>query len=176
MTEKEILEKQTQNGNREFYMILVGRFLHAYECGAFALSRVMGYRVIRKHRKTGDVLVTGFPIDQFDLVRGRIREAGGDIQDLCTNTWVFRGLDGTPDDRMVCDPQPKSNVSDAPRTLQPTMVAASAAATWLEETILSFNLSASTPMQAMLFLSDVQLRLRDDNNVKKNNACESPEG
>ena len=34
MTEKEILEKQQLNGNREFYMILVGRFLHAYGSGA----------------------------------------------------------------------------------------------------------------------------------------------
>lgn len=160
MTEKDILEKQAQNGNREFYMILVGRFLHAYEGGAFALSRVMGYRVIRKHRKTGDVLVAGFPIDQFDLVRGRIREAGGEIEDMGTNTWVFRGLDGTPDERMVCEPQQKHQAPDASRISQPSMVAAPAATTWLEETIMSFNLSASTPMQAMLFLNDVQQRLR----------------
>ena len=35
----------------------VGMFYHAYGCGAFALSRATGYRVLCKHRKGGDILV-----------------------------------------------------------------------------------------------------------------------
>lgn len=30
MTEREIIEKQEQTGNREYYLMLVGSFLHAY--------------------------------------------------------------------------------------------------------------------------------------------------
>ena len=54
----------------------VGMFYHAYGCGAFALSRATGYRVLRKQRKHGDVLVCGFPASQLDTVLQRIREAG----------------------------------------------------------------------------------------------------
>ncbi len=60
MTEKEILEHQQQTGNSEFYLMLIGKFLHAYGHGAFALSRGTGYRVMRKQRKQlGEVDMTG---------------------------------------------------------------------------------------------------------------------
>ena len=39
MTEREILERQESTGNREYFLVLVGSFLHAYGHGAFALSR-----------------------------------------------------------------------------------------------------------------------------------------
>lgn len=44
MTEQEILKLQDANGNREFYLMLIGKFLHAYGHGAFALARATGYR------------------------------------------------------------------------------------------------------------------------------------
>ena len=77
MTEREILDRQEQTGNQQFLLVLVGSFLHAYGNGAFALSRVTGYRVRRKQRRWGEVVLCGFPIDRFDLVRDRIRAAGG---------------------------------------------------------------------------------------------------
>ena len=77
MTEREILERQEQTDNREYLLVLVGSFLHAYGNGAFALARVTGYRVIRKQRKWGEVLVVGFPADRLDLVRQQLRDAGG---------------------------------------------------------------------------------------------------
>ena len=49
MTEQEILRLQEANGQRSFYLVLVGKFLHACGNGAFALSRATGYRVVRKH-------------------------------------------------------------------------------------------------------------------------------
>ena len=72
MTEIEILDRQEQTGNREFYLMLIGRFYHAYGCGAFALARVTGYHVRRIQRKQGEVCVLGFPIDSFDSVRDKV--------------------------------------------------------------------------------------------------------
>ena len=77
MTEQEILRLQEVNGQRSFYLVLVGKFFHACGNGAFALSRATGYRVVRKQRRWGEVVLCGFPIDRFDLVRDRIRAAGG---------------------------------------------------------------------------------------------------
>ena len=47
MTEKEILQQQESNGQTAFCLMAVGMFYHAYDCGAFALSRATGYRVLR---------------------------------------------------------------------------------------------------------------------------------
>ena len=55
---------QEANGNEEFYLMLIGKFLHAYGHGAFALARATGYRVRRKPRKGGEVLTCGFPTTQ----------------------------------------------------------------------------------------------------------------
>ena len=76
MTEKEVLDLQNERGNQEYFLILIGSFLHAYGHGAFALSRCTGYRVMRKHRKQlGDVLTTGFPIAKLDSVSEKILAA-----------------------------------------------------------------------------------------------------
>ena len=56
MTEQDVLRRQDTNGQTEFYLILVGQFYHAYGHGAFALSRVTGYHVLRKQRKWGELL------------------------------------------------------------------------------------------------------------------------
>ena len=101
MTEKEILQQQEANGQKAFYLMAVGMFYHAYGCGAFALSRATGYRVLRKQRKHGDVLVCGFPVTQLDTVLQRIREAGGEVEQTGEKTFLFRGLDGTADETMV---------------------------------------------------------------------------
>ena len=98
MTEKEILQEQVSNGQTAFYLMAVGMFYHAYGCGAFALARATGYRVLRKHRKGGDVLVCGFPASQLDTVLQRIREAGGEVEQTGDKAFLFRGLDGTPDE------------------------------------------------------------------------------
>ena len=161
MTEKEILDKQEQNGNREFYIMLIGRFYHAYGNGAFALARVTGYHVRRKQRKMGEVLVLGFPIDRFDSVRDRVRDAGGEMEPVDSKTWLFRGLDGTPDLSMVSEPKPSPSV-------QPVVSASPAevrmepapASNWLEEAVRHFDLSMATPMDAMLFLNQLKQRLQ----------------
>ena len=101
MTEKEILQQQESNGQKTFYLMAVGMFYHAYGCGAFALARATGYRVLRKQRKYGDVLVCGFPANQLDMVLQRIRENSGEVEQTGEKTFLFRGLDGTADETMV---------------------------------------------------------------------------
>lgn len=51
MTEQELIRKQEEGGNETLYLMKVGMFFHAYDAGAFALARLMHYRVKRKARK-----------------------------------------------------------------------------------------------------------------------------
>ncbi len=166
MTEKEILDWQEQTGNREFYLMQVGKFLHAYGNGAFALARASGYRVIRKKRKEGFVLVCGFPVERFELVHGHIRSAGGELEKFegSDKLYLFRGLDGTPDERMVCEQQPKV-------VLKPKTVESSTECHWLEKELLSFNLSLSTPLDAMNLIGSLQRRIKQE--YKQGDAPES---
>lgn len=153
MTERDILERQEQTGNRQYYLMLVGSFLHAYGHGAFALARLMGYRVVRKQRKGGEVLVTGFPANRLDMLRQRLADCGGLLQQVDTTTWTFEGVDGTPDAALVSTaaPRPAADADAAP---------AVSTADWLVERVLSFNLSQATPLEAMMFLGCLQQQIR----------------
>ena len=171
MTEKEIIDLQEKSGNQVFYLMLVGKFFLAYGHGAFALSRGTGYRVMRKPRKTGPVITCGFPIERLDTVLQRVRDAGGRIEPLEQRLYRFSGLDGTPDERMVCEQMPATARSGATGD---TVVGQAAVPTgcgdWLREAVLSFNLSMSTPLDAMNFIGRLQQKL------KTSIACESPAG
>ena len=103
MTEREILDRQEQGGQREFYLVRVGMFLRAYGHGAFALSRATGYRVVRQQRKRGVVDVCGFPSAQLELVRQRLQAAGAEVEQGDGDAWLFRGINGTPDDSLVAE-------------------------------------------------------------------------
>ena len=138
MTEKEILQQQETNGQKSFYLIAVGMFYHAYGCGAFALSRATGYRVLRKHRKHGDILTCGFPVNQLEMVLQRIREADGEVEQTGEKTFLFRGLDGTPDERLIEEQKPQIATSPSKEVLQPE-----ASFSWLANELLSFNLCRS---------------------------------
>ena len=134
MTEKEILQQQEANGQTAFYLMAVGMFYHAYGCGAFALARATSYRVLRKQRKRGDVLVCGFPASQLDTVLQCIREAGGEVEPAGEKTFLFRGLDGTPDETMVAEAKsPVATSSQVEDSL------ARASFSWLVDAVLSFN-------------------------------------
>lgn len=156
MTEKEVLDLQQQSGNQELYLILIGSFLHAYGNGAFALSRVTGYRVMRKQRKQlGEILTTGFPISQLDNVRNKIYDAGGEIEKVDEKTWIFRGINGTPDENLISElinptpgPSPKRGGEFG-----------------LADEILGFNLSMSTPMDAMNLIAKLQKQLKNNDDV-----------
>lgn len=164
MTEQEVLKYQEQSGQREFYMILIGSFLHAYGNGAFALSRATGYRVLRKQRKAGPLLTVGFPITQLERVREMLVKNGGELERIDDKTYLFRGIDGTPDETMVSEP-----AGHEPATAP--VAADGSRYGWLAEAVRGFNLSMSTPMDAMLFIGTLQQRLRGNDD-----ACESPAG
>ena len=160
MTEQEILTRQESSGNTEFFMILIGRFLHAYGNGAFALARLTGYHVRRQQRKAGEVLVLGFPIDRLENVCEQIRDAGGDVKSVDGKTWLFRGVNGTADESMVSEPK-QSGLSQT-NTATPVAVAQPAAVNdndWLADAIRRFDLSNATPIDAMLFLSNLKQQL-----------------
>ena len=184
MTEKEILQEQVSNGQTAFYLMAVGMFYHAYGCGAFALARATGYRVLRKHRKGGDVLVCGFPASQLDTVLQRIREAGGEVEQTGDKAFLFRGLDGTPDEKLVAEQKPQ--IVTSPQKEKPL---SEASFSWLADELLSFNLSLSTPMDAMNLIACLQRRLREEQKKQEEPqghptaemkimdiACESPAG
>ena len=196
MTEKELLRQQETNGQKALYLIAVGMFYHTYGCGAFALARATAYRVLRKHRKGGDILVCGFPASQLDAVLQRIREAGGEVEAVGEKTFLFRGLDGTTDEKLIAEPKkaPTPNPSTARRgefggdSLDSSR---RRGADWLADELLSFNLSLSTPMDAMNLIARLQRRLREEQEQKRQEeprghptaemklidiACESPAG
>ena len=167
MTEKEVLDLQEQGGNQEFFLILIGSFLNAYGHGAFALARATGYRVMRKQRRQlGEVLTTGFPVSNLDSVRERLFASGGELDSVDEKTWVFRGIDGTPDLTMVSDPKPKSLPVAVVRP----------ATNWLEDEVRRFNLSMSTPLDAMLFIGTLQERLKKEDTAEKVQGADCPQG
>ena len=137
-------------------MILIGSFMHAYGNGAFALSRATGYRVMRKQRKQlGEILTTGFPISQLDNVRNKIYDAGGEMEKVNEKTWIFRGINGTPDENLISElinptpgPSPKRGGEFG-----------------LADEILGFNLSMSTPMDAMNLIAKLQKQLKNNDDV-----------
>ena len=184
MTETEIMQRQELTGNREFFLMLVGSFMHAYGHGAFALSRITGYRVMRKHRKSGELLTTGFPIARLKSVLEQICQAGGSVQQQDERIWVFSGLDGTPDPTMINDPQPKSAAQEQANACSQTT--GPVTGSWLEEAIRGFDLSMATPLEAMMFLGTLKKRLdnftaenvqgADSNSNAPGIACESPAG
>ena len=126
------------NEQKTFYLIAVGMFYHAYGCGAFALARATGYRVLSKHRKGGDILTCGSPANQLDTVLQRLREAGGVVEQVGEKTFLFRGLDGTPDKKLIAEQKPQTVTS-------PTkdMPQSEASFSWLVDELLSFNLGRS---------------------------------
>lgn len=154
MTEQELIARQEEGNNETLYLMKVGMFFHAYEAGAFALARLMHYRVKHKPRKGGrEVLVAGFPADNLPVVAERIRAAGGKVLTQ-TDTWVeFAGLDCTADAALV--DEPKAVVAGGPQT------ATEGKADEWKRKILDYDLSCSTPLDAMNFLSAVQKELRN---------------
>lgn len=145
MTEAELIEKQRVLEGKAYYLMKVGMFYHAYENGAFALARLMDYRVKRKVRKGEKVvLVAGFPVGCLEKVSGKMFEAGIDIRPVSDNDnlFLFSGADGTPDESYVDRREKEPDV-----LLQ------------VGELIRSFNLGGSTPLEAMNFVDRLQRML-----------------
>ena len=71
------------------------------------------------------------------------------VEQVGEKTFLFRGLDGTPDDKLIAEQKPQTLTSpskDVPTSEAPF--------SWLADELLSFNLSLSTPMDAMNLIAE----------------------
>ena len=92
----------------------------------------------------------------------------GEYGQSADKTYLFRGIDGTPDDQMVNEPHcTPPYTKPVPRSVP----VGRDKLQWLKDAIQNFNLSMSTPMDAMLFIGTLQQRLKENDD-----ACESPAG
>ena len=148
MTEQDVLRRQEINGQKEFYLINVGQFWRAYGNGAFALNRACGYKVVRKQQTTGVVFFSEFPKSVFNRVKERVSFLNGTLREVDSRTWIFYGFDGTPDMSIV-QQGPISFPGLSP-------VQEECCLEELLAEILSFNLSSSTPVDAMMFIIKMQ--------------------
>ena len=141
MKEAIIIEMQKNSSGKNMYLVKVGMFYHAYDSAAFAIARLMHYKVKRKHRRCGEVLVAGFPIPQLENIIKKIVEAGGMMVEKNDDYIVFSGIDSSADNSLVVDDVQKqtSNIKfvDTP----------------LREAIRNYDLMNSSPMNAMNFIS-----------------------
>lgn len=91
MTEKEVMYRQEQNGQREFYLTLVDSKIYAYGYGAFALSRLTGHRVRRQqHTELGQLHMVWIPAVHLDSLRVKMFLAGIHLESVDEETWCFR--------------------------------------------------------------------------------------
>lgn len=104
MKEQEIMKLQEESDNRCLYLQKVGMFYQAYGHAAFAIARLMGYKVKRHERKkSGFVYVAGFPLSSLEQVMKQMEEMGWTCE-CCkedASLFLFMGADGTPDMELV---------------------------------------------------------------------------
>lgn len=106
MTERELIQQQQELGDSRFLVTRSGKFFSAYGCGAFALARATGYRVMHRQRKGGNfVLTTGFPESHVGKVMEQIIAAGGKIDRQDDGSFVFSGIDGSEAEALVSSPK-----------------------------------------------------------------------
>jgi hypothetical protein len=147
--EQELINKQEESGNEVLCLMKIGYFFHAYNAGAYALARVMNYRVMRKVRRSGlEILTAGFPADNLELVIDSITAAGGRILSQ-TDDWIeFTGLDCTSEGIEVEEQEKRQKA--------PKVAAESPQETDLAKIIRSYDLLHSAPLDAMLFIAKLQ--------------------
>ena len=148
MTEREIITEQQNSGVR--YLMQVGMFIHAYEGAAFAVARVTGYKIRLVHRKGGDIRMLGFGAAQLEGVSRQMADQGMPLQQVDERLWTFEGGDDSEDGLMVSKPSAPAEPQGGDNMAHP--------AEGVLRELLEYNLAASTPMEAMLFLSDLQRR------------------
>lgn len=152
MTEKELIDRQQEYGDKHFVVTRSGKFFSAYDCGAFALARATGYRVMRRPRKGGHfVLTVGFPESRLESVMEHIAACGGTVERQETDYFIFSNIDGSADETLVSEqkiPEKHSMAREEENCLR--------------KQILAFDLSRSTPMEAMNFIDMLQKQITDN--------------
>lgn len=152
MTEKELIDRQQEYGDKHFVVTRSGKFFSAYDCGAFALARATGYRVMRRPRKGGHfVLTVGFPESRLESVMEHIAACGGTVERQETDYFIFSNIDGSADETLVSEQKTPEKHSMAREEEN-----------CLRKQILAFDLSRSTPMEAMNFIDMLQKQITDN--------------
>jgi len=154
--EQELIKKQEESGNEVLCLMKIGYFFHAYNAGAYALARVMKYRVRKKVRRSGlEIITAGFPADNLQSVLECIKAAGGHILSQ-TDDWIeFTGIDCTSEGIELVELEKKKKV--LPEQVEPIKESE------LSKIIRSYDLSRSTPIEAMIFISKLQELVSDEN-------------
>jgi hypothetical protein len=138
--EQELINRQEESGNEVLCLMKIGFFFHAYNAGAYALARVMKYRVARKVRRSGlEMMTAGFPSEKLPSVLESITAAGGRILSQTDDCVEFTGVDYTPDGIIVVEKKMK-------------VLAGSPQETELTKIIRSYDLLHSTPLDVVLFI------------------------
>lgn len=146
--EQELLRKQEEDNNKTLYLMKVGMIFHTYEARAFALARVMHYRIKYKICKGGPgVLVVVFPANSLPVVAERTGTAGRKVL-VQTDTWVETArLDCTADAMLVDKPKTAANTESKVEERK--------------KCILDYDMLYATSLEAMSFLSVVQKDLKN---------------
>lgn len=154
MTEQKLLQLQASLADKGHILVLVNGFYQAYGPGAYALSRALHYRVVRRWRPWGEVLTCGFPEAVLGKACLRLRKTRADIELLADNTFLVYGLDGTPDETMVWDAveEPEVGVNEEPTVC--------VAVDWLADAVTGFDTHESTPSDAIHFIGMLQRCMR----------------
>ena len=151
--EQELINRQEESGNEVLCLMKMGFFFHAYNAGAYALARVMKYRVRKKVRRSGlEMITAGFPVDNLQSVLECIKAAGGRILSQTDDYVEFTAIDCTSDGIMVIEKEKKAKVLAPDEPLQESELA---------KIIRSYDLSRSTPLDAMSFIVRLQTLLQE---------------
>ena len=146
--EQELINRQEESGNEVLCLMKIGFFFHAYNAGAYALARVMNYRVARKVRRSGlEMMTAGFPSEKLPSVLESITAAGGRILSQTDDCVEFTGVDYTSDGIVVIEKEKKVKIPAPDEPLHESELA---------KMIRSYDLYRSTPMDAMAFIARLQ--------------------
>ncbi|MCC8187979.1 MAG: hypothetical protein LIP08_10905 [Bacteroides sp.] len=158
---KEVLNKQETTGH--LFLVRQGLFLRGYNSGALMLEKLLGYKAQRVFLKVcaAEVCIAGFPSQNLSRVLATVEKAGGKIVMQNEQTVEIEGLDYPCTPEIIRQYPEKEPLSPVATTLPGTSsVPRKQEVTTVEKIItrrvLDYNLSASTPMEAMLFLSALQ--------------------
>ena len=146
--EQELINKQEESGNEVLCLMKIGFFFHAYNAGAYALARVMKYRVARKVRRSGlEMMTAGFPSEKLPSVLESITAAGGRILSQTDDCVKFTGIDYTSDGIVVIEKEKKVKVLAPDEPFHESELA---------KMIRSYDLLHSTPLDAITFIGRLQ--------------------
>jgi len=112
--------------------------------------------VRKKVRRSGlEIITAGFPADNLQSVLECIKAAGGHILSQ-TDDWIeFTGIDCTSEGIELVELEKKKKV--LPEQVEPIKESE------LSKIIRSYDLSRSTPIEAMIFISKLQELVSDEN-------------